>query len=67
MSQKDQFSALGPFSPAHQLDEGYSEDPINPTIHDDLAALSGAGFPSHLSSWLASNASRLPTSVKTGT
>lgn len=58
---------MDPFSPAHQPDEGYSEDPINPSVHEDLSAiLSTLRSPADLPSWLASNASILPVSVKTG-
>ncbi|KAK2592637.1 hypothetical protein QQS21_009664 [Conoideocrella luteorostrata] len=53
------------FSPAHQPDEGYSEDPLNPPVHQSLAAsLATLRSPADLPSWLASNASALPVSVK---
>ncbi|OAA45575.1 F-box/WD-40 repeat-containing protein [Metarhizium rileyi] len=56
---------MDPFSPAHQPDEGYSEDPLNPTAHQSLpASLSTLRSPAELPSWLASNASALPVSVK---
>lgn len=55
------------FSPAHQADEGYSEEPINPTAHLDLPALlSTLRSPSDLPAWLATNASLLPVKIKTG-
>lgn len=53
------------FSPAHQPDEGYSEDPLNPTVHSSLAvALAALQSPADLPSWLATYASLLPVSVK---
>ncbi|KHN94367.1 F-box/WD-40 repeat-containing protein [Metarhizium album ARSEF 1941] len=56
---------MDPFSPAHQPDEGYSEDPLNPTVHHGLpASLATLRSPAELPSWLASNASALPVSVK---
>ncbi|UKZ78557.1 hypothetical protein TrVFT333_006303 [Trichoderma virens FT-333] len=45
MSRRD--SAMGPFSPAHQPDEGYSEDPLGPTgLADQLSALATLKSPS---------------------
>ncbi|GAB0133342.1 hypothetical protein EsDP_00001754 [Epichloe bromicola] len=53
------------FSPAHQPDEGYSEDPLNPPVHQSLAAsLATLRSSADLPSWLASNAFALPLSVK---
>lgn len=64
---KRNFDPMDHFSPAQQPDEGYSEDPINPS-HDDLSALlSTLRSPADVPSWLASNASILPVHVKTGT
>ncbi|CAM1500437.1 Fc.00g095990.m01.CDS01 [Cosmosporella sp. VM-42] len=66
MSKRDQFPPMDPFSPAHQPDEGYSEDPLNPTIQSDLsAALSSLRSPADLPSWLVANASLLPVQIKT--
>ncbi|KAK9436549.1 F-box/WD-40 repeat-containing protein [Metarhizium brunneum] len=65
MAKPDQLPAMDPFSPAHQPDEGYSEDPLNPTVHHGLpASLATLRSPAELPSWLASNASALPVSVK---
>ncbi|KAH6603772.1 F-Box/WD40 repeat protein FWD-1 [Trichoderma cornu-damae] len=56
---------MGPFSPAHQPDEGYSEDPLGPTgLADQLSALAALKSPVELPQWLAANASLLPVSVK---
>ncbi|KJZ79711.1 hypothetical protein HIM_01180 [Hirsutella minnesotensis 3608] len=53
---------MDPFSPAHQTDEGYSEDPLNPTLASNLPPpRSTADLPS----WLASHASALPLPVRT--
>ncbi|OAQ82169.1 F-box and WD domain-containingprotein [Purpureocillium lilacinum] len=58
--------AMDPFSPVHQTDEGYSEDPLNPTSSQALStAISALRSPADLPSWLANNASALPTSIKT--
>lgn len=60
-------TAMDPFSPVHQPDEGYSEDPLNPPAENNvLASLSTFRGPSDLPTWLINNASRLPVSVKTG-
>lgn len=67
MSNGDQFQTpLGPFSPAHQPDEGYSEDPLNQTgLQDKLtAAISTLRSPADLPAWLAANASLLPLSAR---
>lgn len=69
MNKGDRFppATMDPFSPVHQTDEGYSEDPLNPTLHQSLpAAASALRSPADLPSWLVSNASALPISVKTG-
>ncbi|KAL7785803.1 WD40 repeat-like protein [Trichoderma afarasin] len=63
MSRRD--SAMGPFSPAHQPDEGYSEDPLGPTgLADQLSTLATLKSPLELPQWLAANAALLPVSVK---
>ncbi|PFH58522.1 hypothetical protein XA68_13565 [Ophiocordyceps unilateralis] len=57
-------TAMDPFSPAHQTDEGYSEDPLNPILPQNMlvpALRSLADLPA----WLASNASALPIAVRT--
>ncbi|KAG5978290.1 hypothetical protein E4U55_006292 [Claviceps digitariae] len=65
MTKDDQLAAMDTFSPAHQPDEGYSEDPLNPPVHHSLAAsLATLRSPADLSSWLTRNASILPLSVK---
>lgn len=67
MDRKDRFSPSGPFSPSNQPDEGYSEDPINTSLHSDLPSLfASLRSPADLPSWLADNASLLPVSIKTG-
>lgn len=67
MTKEDQLSVMDTFSPAHQPDEGYSEDPLNPPPHQSLAdSLATLRSPADLSSWLSSNASALPLSVKKG-
>ena len=67
MSKNDHLSPMDAFSPAHQPDEGYSEDPLNPSIHNDLAsALSSLRSPADLSAWLISNVKLLPVQMKTG-
>ncbi|KAF4459681.1 putative F-box WD-repeat [Fusarium albosuccineum] len=66
MSKKEALSSMDPFSPAHQPDEGYSEDPLTPTVSQDLqAALATLRSPSDLSSWLVANSSLLPLQVRT--
>lgn len=58
---------MDPFSPAHQPDEGYSEDPLNPTLHNELStALASLRSPADLPAWLIANASLLPVQIKTG-
>lgn len=58
---------MDPFSPAHQPDEGYSEDPLTPTIHNELStALASLRSPADLIAWLITNASLLPVQTKTG-
>ncbi|KAL7813608.1 WD40-repeat-containing domain protein [Trichoderma aethiopicum] len=65
MSRDNLPSAMGPFSPAHQPDEGYSEDPLGTTgLADQLSALASLKSPLELPQWLAANASMLPVSVK---
>ncbi|KAM0425655.1 hypothetical protein ACHAPT_009187 [Fusarium lateritium] len=65
MSKKEALS-MDPFSPAHQPDEGYSEDPLTPTVSQDLSsALASLRSPSDLSAWLVANSSLLPLQVKT--
>ncbi|KAH7149062.1 WD40-repeat-containing domain protein [Dactylonectria estremocensis] len=54
------------FSPVHGTDEGYSEDPLNPTVHNDLAsALASLRSPADLPAWLAANISLLPVQTRT--
>ncbi|KND86563.1 F-box/WD repeat-containing protein 1A [Tolypocladium ophioglossoides CBS 100239] len=68
MNKGDRFppATMDPFAPVHHTDEGYSEDPINPTLHQSLpAAVSTLGSSADLPSWLVNNASALPMSVKT--
>ncbi|KAF4977210.1 hypothetical protein FZEAL_6238 [Fusarium zealandicum] len=66
MSTKDGLSSMDPFSPAHQPDEGYSEDPLTPTVNQDLStALATLRSYSDLSSWLIANSSLLPLQVRT--
>ncbi|KAI9155515.1 F-box/WD repeat-containing protein 1A [Paramyrothecium foliicola] len=66
MAKRDQLSPMDHFSPVHQPDEGYSEDPLNPTPHFDLPVLlSTLRSPSDLPAWLASNAAVLPVKVRT--
>lgn len=68
MAKRDQLSPMDHFSPVHQPDEGYSEDPINPTAHFDLPVLlSTLRSPADLPTWLASNAAVLPVKIRTGT
>lgn len=55
---------MGPFSPAHQPDEGYSEDPLGPGLTDQLLSLATLKSPMELPQWLAANSSQLPVSVK---
>ncbi|KAG6088388.1 hypothetical protein E4U30_004955 [Claviceps sp. LM220 group G6] len=53
------------FTPIHEPDEGYSEDPLNPPVHQSLAiSLAALRSPADLQLWLASNALALPLSVK---
>ncbi|ESU17232.1 hypothetical protein FGSG_13776 [Fusarium graminearum PH-1] len=67
MSNKNEsLSSMDPFSPAHQPDEGYSEDPLTPTVNQELStALATLRSPSDLSSWLVTNSSLLPLQVRT--
>lgn len=58
---------MDPFSPAHQPDEGYSEDPLNPSVHVDLpAALAHLTSHADLVAWLSTNASLLSLKTRTG-
>jgi hypothetical protein len=55
------------FPSPHQPDEGYSEDPLNPTVSPLQSLpflLSNSRSPSHLQPWLSSNLPGLPLSVK---
>ncbi|PHH60707.1 hypothetical protein CDD81_1325 [Ophiocordyceps australis] len=56
---------MDPFSPAHQTDEGYSEDPFTLSMHQN-PVMAGPSFksPADLPAWLASTASALPLSIK---
>ncbi|RDA95953.1 hypothetical protein CP533_5931 [Ophiocordyceps camponoti-saundersi (nom. inval.)] len=67
MTKQRQLSppAMHPFSPAHQTDEGYSEDPLNPSLPQNLPATAPTSL-ADLPMWLASNAAALPVSVRTG-
>lgn len=66
MSKKDTLPPMDPFSPAHQTDEGYSEDPLNPSVNHDLpAALASLRSPADLPAWLAANISLLPVQTRT--
>ncbi|RDA83928.1 hypothetical protein CP532_3630 [Ophiocordyceps camponoti-leonardi (nom. inval.)] len=56
--------AMHPFSPAHQTDEGYSEDPLNPSLSQNLLVTAPTSL-ADLPVWLASNAAALPVSVRT--
>lgn len=56
-------TTMDPFSPAHQTDEGYSEDPLNPTLPQNLPAPRSLA---DLPSWLAIHVSALPLPVRTG-
>jgi hypothetical protein len=68
MSKPEDSSPMDPFSPQHQPDEGYSEDPLNPSLPDKLpASLSARPTPAELSAWLAANPNALPISLKKGT
>ncbi|KAM3521158.1 hypothetical protein MY4038_009145 [Beauveria bassiana] len=56
---------MDPFSPVHQPDEGYSEDPLISQDSSALpASLSSFQSPSDLAMWMARNTSMFPTSVK---
>lgn len=67
MSKKDGLASMDPFSPAHQPDEGYSEDPLDTSVHHDLSsALASLNSPADLRTWLVANSSLLPLQVKTG-
>ncbi|ODA77427.1 hypothetical protein RJ55_07056 [Drechmeria coniospora] len=57
---------INAFAPAHQTDEGYSEDPLNPILNQSLpAGISSLRSAADLQSWLVSNVSSLPMSIKT--
>lgn len=65
MSRSDNMTpSMGPFSPAHQPDEGYSEDPLGPGLTEQLSSLASLKSPMELPQWMAANASQLPVSVK---
>jgi F-box and WD-40 domain protein 1/11 len=68
MTKRERYSPVESFSPAHQPDEGYSEDPLNSTVqHHDLSnTLSTLRTLADLPTWLEQNSYRLPVSVKTG-
>lgn len=58
---------MDPFSPTQQPDEGYSEDPLAPTVPHSLSAeLATLRSPAELPAWLARHATVLPLSVKRG-
>lgn len=66
MSKRDRLT-MDAFSPTQQPDEGYSEDPLYPTIHNELsAALSSLKSPSELPAWISANAYHLPLALKKG-
>lgn len=55
------------FSPSHQPDEGYSEDPLNPPICRDLRGpLSTLTSIEDLPAWLTANANQVSHSLKSG-
>jgi hypothetical protein len=56
---------MSTFPTTHQPDEGYSEDPLT-SPNDVVTTLASLRSLADLPSWLASNASALPLSVKTG-
>lgn len=67
MTKAGQRLVMDTFTPIHEPDEGYSEDPLNPPVHQSLAiSLTALRSPADLQLWLASNALALPLSVKKG-
>lgn len=65
MSKRSRLT-MDTFSPMHQPDEGYSEDPLNPTTNYDAPSISTSlKSPSDLPGWL-SNLSSLPDQAKKG-
>ncbi|KAI5461987.1 hypothetical protein BGZ63DRAFT_203334 [Mariannaea sp. PMI_226] len=66
MTNKDGLPTMDPFSPAHQPDEGYSEDPLNPSVHHDLpTSLTSLRSHTDLPAWLATNANLLSIQART--
>lgn len=58
---------MDPFSPRQQPDEGYSEDPLNPSLPDNVPASLPARFTAaELSAWLAANPNALTISLRKG-
>ncbi|KAF4594852.1 F-box/WD-40 repeat-containing protein [Ophiocordyceps camponoti-floridani] len=55
---------MNPFSPTHHADEGYSEDPLNPILPQNLPVPAPSSL-ADLPAWLASNASALPIAART--
>lgn len=67
MPRKDWLPHMDTFSPSHQPDEGYSEDPLNPTVQNDVSSsLANLRSPLELPAWIAANAAHLPISLKKG-
>ncbi|VUC27597.1 unnamed protein product [Clonostachys rosea] len=65
MSNKDWLSHMDTFSPSHQPDEGYSEDPLDSTIQKDIRlSLASLRSPAELPAWISANAAHLPISLK---
>lgn len=66
MSKRDRLT-MDAMTPSNQPDEGYSEDPLNSTIHyDAMPTLAAPRSPSDLPAWISANASLLPMSLKKG-
>ena len=66
MSKRSRLT-MDTFSPMHQPDEGYSEDPLNPMTNYDITSIPASlKTPGDLPDWLLSNSSNLPTHLKKG-
>lgn len=66
MSKRSRLT-MDTFSPMHQPDEGYSEDPLNPMTNYDITSIPASlKTPADLPDWLLSNSSNLPTHLKKG-
>lgn len=58
---------MDPFLPASHTDEGYSEDPLTSALHQNWSvAVSALRSPADIPTWIARNASSLPSSIKAG-